>query len=30
MEVLGAESRRVESPTPEDLGQAVTPARSIG
>ena len=30
MEVLGAEARRIESPTPEDLGQVLAGARSIG
>jgi DNA-binding NarL/FixJ family response regulator len=30
MEVLGATTRRVESPRPEDLGQALVGARSIG
>ena len=30
MEVLGTETRRIESPTPEDLGQVLAGARSIG
>ena len=30
MEVLGDEPRRVESPTADDLGQALTRVRSIG
>ena len=30
MEVLGTEARRIECPTPEDLGQVLAGARSIG